>query len=80
MRAAKARLFKNGGSQAVRLPKSCRFAEGQREVLARREGRRVVLEPPDEWPEEFRACLGAWKEDIPRPRQAPLARLADPFA
>lgn len=68
MRSERAKLFQNGGSQAVRLPKACRFP-AQREVLARREGRRVILEPADEWPEEFRACLGAWREDIPRPVQ-----------
>ena len=64
---SRAKLFQNGGSQAVRLPKSCRFAEGETEVLIRREGRRVILEPVDEWPTEFRKCLGAWSEPIERP-------------
>jgi antitoxin VapB len=63
----RARRFRNGGSQAVHLPRECRFAEGDREVIVRREGRRVVLEPVDEWSEAFLACLGAWKDDIPRP-------------
>jgi virulence-associated protein VagC len=40
---ATAKLFKNGRSQAVRLPKEFRF-DGQA-VSIRREGRRVVLEP-----------------------------------
>lgn len=40
---ATAKLFRNGRSQAVRLPKEFRF-EGA-EVSIRREGRRVVLEP-----------------------------------
>ena len=71
----RAKLFSNGGSQAVRLPKECRF-EG-REVLARRDGRRVVLEPVDEWPEEFLACLGAWDEPIERPKA--VLTLRDPF-
>ena len=62
----RAKIFQNGGSQAVRLPKSCRF-EGQEEVVVRRVGRRVILEPVDEWPAEFLACLGGWAEDIPRP-------------
>ena len=70
-----AKLFSNGGSQAVRLPKECRF-EGQ-EVLARRDGRRVILEPVDEWPEEFLACLGAWDKPIERPQAQPTLR--DPF-
>src|SRR5437867_1992243 len=59
MKRARAKLFQNGGSQAVRLPKECRFA-AQGEVLVRREGRRVILEAADEWPDKFRACLGAW--------------------
>ena len=76
----RAKLFRNGGSQAVRLPLQCRFPAGQREVLARREGRRVVLEPPDEWPQAFRACLGSWPGVIPRPAQARLSKRQDPFA
>ena len=80
MKVVRAKLFRNGGSQAVRLPKDCRFRENQREVLVRRDGRRVILEPADEWPDAFRACLGAWSEDIPRPKQKPLAALEDPFA
>lgn len=80
MKVARAKLFQNGGSQAVRLPKECRFADRQREVLVRQEGHRVILEPVDEWPDKFRACLGAWPGDIPRPRQRQLADLPDPFA
>jgi antitoxin VapB len=80
MKAARAKLFQNGGSQAVRLPKECRFPEDQGEVLVRREGTRVILEPLDEWPDSFRACLGAWDEEIPRPPQGQLTDLGDPFA
>jgi antitoxin VapB len=76
--AVRAKLFKNGGSQAVRLPKGFRF-EGSREVLVHREGRRIVLEPADEWPAEFRACLGKWHEPIERPPQRPIAKARDPF-
>ena len=54
MQVARAKLFQNGGSQAVRLPRECRFPEGQREVTVRREGARVILEPVDMWPEDFR--------------------------
>jgi antitoxin VapB len=77
MKTARAKLFRNGGSQAVRLPKDCRFA-AQREVLVRREGHRVILEPADEWSDKFRACLGAWSEDIPRPEQRQLQDIRDP--
>ena len=78
MKTARAKLFQNGGSQAVRLPKACRFP-GQEEVLVRREGRRVILEPADEWSDEFRACLGAWREEIPRPAQRPVGELRNPL-
>jgi virulence-associated protein VagC len=78
MKPSRAKLFQNGGSQAVRLPKACRFV-AQREVLARREGRRVILEPTDEWSAEFRACLGSVLESIPRPKQAKVSRLRNPF-
>jgi antitoxin VapB len=65
--AERAKIFQNGGSQAVRLPKSCRFDDGQDEVIVRRVGKKVILEPADAWSEEFLGCLGAWKDDIPRP-------------
>lgn len=76
--ALRAKLFQNGGSQAVRLPRTCRFV-AQREVLVRREGRRVILEPLDEWSPTFRTCLGSIAEAIPRPRQQRLSRLRNPF-
>jgi antitoxin VapB len=75
MKSVRAKLFRNGGSQAVRLPKECRFPSEQTEVLVRREGPRVVLEPVDMWSPAFRACLGAWSDDIPRPPQPSLAHL-----
>lgn len=43
MSHAKAKLFTHGGSQAVRLPKAFRF-EGD-EVLIRKDGDKVILEP-----------------------------------
>jgi hypothetical protein len=46
----------------------------------RREGRRVIFEAADEWSDEFRACLGAWRGKIPRPQQKRLRDLRDPFA
>jgi antitoxin VapB len=78
MKATRAKLFQNGGSQAVRLPKACRFV-AQREVLVRREGRRVILEPADEWSAEFRRILGSVSEDIPRPKQARLTQPRNRF-
>ena len=50
---ATAKLFRNGRSQAVRLPKEFRF-EGA-EVSVRREGDAVILEPvkPRAWPKGY---------------------------
>jgi antitoxin VapB len=76
---ARAKLFQNGGSQAVRLPKSCRFSDDLQEVLVRRVGRRVILEPADNWPKDFLTCLGAWSHDIERPASHPITKLRDPF-
>lgn len=79
MKTTRAKLFQDGGSQAIRLPKECRFT-AQRQVLVRREGRCVILEPADEWSEKFRGCLGAWPGKIPRPKQRKIQNLRDPFA
>ena len=59
-----ARVFRNGRSQAVRLPKEFRF-EGT-EVRIHREGHRVVLEPleGDDWGEAFWEVFGAFGEDF----------------
>jgi antitoxin VapB len=48
-----AKLFKNGRSQAVRLPKEFRLKGN--EVRIRKEGVKVVLEPieKDQWPDGF---------------------------
>ncbi len=78
MKCSRAKVFQNGGSQAVRLPKECRFP-AQQEVLVYREGSRVILEPADEWPDEFRAILGAWPEEIPRPGQRAILDVRNPL-
>ena len=63
----------------MRLPKGYRFP-AQLEVQVRRDGRRVILEPVDEWSERFKACLGAWRGEIPRPKQTRVRDFRDPFA
>lgn len=73
----RAKVFQNGGSQAVRLPKRFRFHD--EEVSVRRVGKQVILEPVDEWSPEFLACIGSWKEEIPRPKSQPIARKRNPF-
>jgi len=38
------------------------------------------LEAADEWSDEFRACLGASRGKVPRPKQKPIRDLRDVFA
>jgi antitoxin VapB len=72
-----ARLFKNGGSQAVRLPADCRFP-GATEVYIRREGNLVILEPKDSWPVGFFEGLRA-DDVVERPQQKPITRWSNPL-
>ncbi|MDR1563860.1 MAG: type II toxin-antitoxin system VapB family antitoxin [Oscillospiraceae bacterium] len=58
-----AKLFTNGGSQAVRLPKDCRF-EGT-DVGVQRLGKMVVIFPKDYSWQDFIA-LEAVSEDFAR--------------
>jgi antitoxin VapB len=68
--ANRAKLFKSGGSQAVRLPKEYRF-EDQEEVAIHREGRRVILEPVKRtWSKDFLDLLGS-APDFPYPDEPP---------
>ena len=50
---ARAKIFKNGSSQAVRLPKEFRFQD--KEVMITKVGDKVILEPIKrvDWPEGF---------------------------
>jgi antitoxin VapB len=57
-----AKLFKSGGSQAVRLPKEFRFSGES--VRIHREGRRVILEPHDAPPGKTVEEIRAWLRDI----------------
>ena len=70
--ADRAKLFKSGGSQAVRLPKEYRFQDSE-EVLIYRQGRRVILEPMKRtWSREFLALAGS-AQDFPYPDAPPAA-------
>ena len=67
MRTAK--LFMNGGSQAVRLPREYRFDET--EVAVRRFGDGVLLLPPRvSWDEWFRR-LDGFPDDFMADREQP---------
>ena len=75
----RAKVFWNGRSQAVRLPKEFRF-EGD-EVLVRREGEAVVLEPLPrrDWPDGFWNRLDELSDGLEFPEIEPLSgRLLDP--
>jgi antitoxin VapB len=66
----RAKLFKHGGSQAVRLPKSFRF-EGLREVEVSRNGSEVILRPVAlGWSERFVKLAGSCP-DFPYPAEPP---------
>lgn len=56
-----AKIFQNGRSQAVRLPKAFRF-KGD-EVKIKKEGDKIILEPlvKDDWPQGF------WDDFVPDP-------------
>jgi virulence-associated protein VagC len=65
-----AKVFWSGNSQAVRLPRECRFPEGVESLLVRRDGNRIVLEPPArrKFTRRFWKALGALPE-FKRPKQ-----------
>lgn len=67
----KAKLFWNGRSQAVRLPRECRFP-GE-EVIVHREGDTVILTPVHrrEWPAGYFEGLGRVTEDFGLPEPLP---------
>jgi virulence-associated protein VagC len=75
---ARAKLFANGRSQAVRLPREFRF-EGQ-EVTIRREGEAVILEPvaKRKWPAGYWQRIERRVKDLDVGRVVPIGgRLLD---
>ena len=65
-----AKLFINGGSQAVRLPKAFRV-EGASEVLLQRDGERVIMTPRKLAPIERMLNVIGKFEDFPAREQPP---------
>lgn len=63
MEALRAKLFTNGGSQAVRLPKECRF-EGEDEVYIKKYGHVVYLFPKKKKWEIFLESLEMFPDDF----------------
>lgn len=73
----RAKIFKNGRSQAIRLPKELRFDDDQTEVRVRREGRRLIVEPVEEWSEEFLDTEGSAPDFPDPPERSPLSGARD---
>jgi antitoxin VapB len=68
----RAKLFKNGQSQAVRLPKHLRF-EGT-EVFARKLGTAVILLPVNDPWGSLRQALGGFSDDFLSERAEPAVQ------
>ncbi len=66
-----AKIFMNGQSQAVRLPKECRFEES--EVLVRKIGDLVVLYPAGSAFDLFENSLEKFPDDFMTSRNQPAA-------
>ena len=76
--ASRAKLFKSGGSQAVRLPKEYRFND-EDEVMIYRQGNRIILEGARRHRhQEFLDLAGASKE-FPYPDEPPAAESGPDF-
>jgi antitoxin VapB len=59
-----AKLFQNGRSQAVRLPKEYRFDSDEREVVIKRLGKAVVLISKSELKNVFLGSLSKFPDDF----------------
>ena len=57
-----AKVFNNGGSQAIRLPKDCRFSES--EVLVNRIGNVVILFPREDRLQNLLTSLDLFTDDF----------------
>ena len=73
-----AKLFKNGNSQAVRLPKECRF-EGETEVVACKIGDIVVLSPKSSPWKVMWQSLDMFSDDFMADRNQPELQKRDLF-
>lgn len=65
----RARVFKSGNSQAVRLPKAFRFESGEVEIFRR--GNEVVLREVPVSLAELLADLPPWPDDFELPPELP---------
>ncbi|MBW0435471.1 AbrB/MazE/SpoVT family DNA-binding domain-containing protein [Leptospira yasudae] len=65
----KAKIFKNGDSQAIRLPKDYRFKG--KEVYIRKDGDNVILTPVDDVVDRFWNTVNNFSEDLIIDRNQP---------
>ena len=72
-----AKIFLNGKSQAVRLPKECRFKD--KEVYVKKMGDVVILFPKDNPWEPFFESLGLFSGDFMSSRNQPETQTRDTF-
>lgn len=72
-----AKLFRNGQSQAVRLPRE--FALPGKEVYVRRVGHNVLLVPKDDPWAAVTAALDLFTEDFMAERSQPPQETREPF-
>ena len=57
-----AKVFKNGRSQAIRLPKECRFSSD--EVMVNKIGDIVILLPKENKWDSFMRAIGLFSDDF----------------
>lgn len=74
----KAKIFKNGQSQAVRLPHEYRFQD--KEVYIKREGNLIMLIPIDNPWQNFKQSLSCFSPDFMNTRKQPQQKRESLFS
>ena len=69
-----AKLFRNGRNQAVRIPRE--FELPGDEVVMRKEGNRLIIEPPGDR-ESVTEMLDRWQREGPLPPDEELPEIED---
>jgi len=72
------RIFKNGRSRAVRIPKEFDFPGD--EVVMRKEGNKLVIEPARNRAARLRALLEEWRKRGPLPPEEGFPEIERPPA
>jgi antitoxin VapB len=72
-----AKLFRNGQSQAVRLPKEFRFEDDY--VFIKKSGNAVILIPASHSWDSLRGSLDKFSDDFMSERRQPKRQKREPF-